>query len=137
MPFCCHWVKSPTSMTLMAVGAVKRKVCFLEFSNCLAITDCPFHDSDCFARQEVNHACHPASCAQVHSARSHSHPLSMPTLSAVTPASMEKWPGKWPGKRPLSCFRKSPGGVIGIHAISHSKRSDLFAGVHIPKSNCR
>src|SRR5881396_2587172 len=72
MPFCCHWVKSPTSITLMAVGAVKRKVCFLELSNCLAITDCPFNDSDCFARQELNHACHPGLvCPSPFSAKPH------------------------------------------------------------------
>jgi hypothetical protein len=57
IPFCRHWVKSPTSITLMAPGAVKRKFCFLEPSICLAITDYPFHDSDCFPRREPMNPC--------------------------------------------------------------------------------
>src|SRR4051812_41295394 len=53
----CQSVKSPASETVVAAGAVKRKVCFLGVSaSSLAITDYPFVNSECLCRSGVSRA---------------------------------------------------------------------------------
>src|SRR5689334_18456317 len=58
MPCSCQCVKSPTRVTLIAVGALNLKVCFLPLSMVLAILNNPFHGSAYFGRRNLKKTPH-------------------------------------------------------------------------------